>query len=221
VLKSILGHVSQFFYPSFCHICSEIIEVDYLVCGACSNDFAPLASYSMPLTKKYDLTICALSLYQEPFRSLLLQKNQNNGYCFKGLAKLVAYAMGLSSGSASFFVPIPLHWTRKLWRGYNQSEVLAESYSEVTGIPVLNCLARERKTVFQSALNKKERHDNVKNAFVVQRRYEKMLKHLLKDKNIVIVDDLVTTGATLREAGKILAQFQPASITALVVCRAL
>ena len=216
-----LSHISQFFYPSFCHICAEIIRPERLVCGECSIQFAPIATFSLPLAKDFAITVHALSRYQEPFRSLLLQKNRNHSYCFRGLARLVADAMQLDAESADYWVPIPLHWSRKLWRGYNQSEILADSYHEATGVPVLNCLSRTRRTVFQSLLGKKERQENVKNAFVVKRRYEKELELLIKGKNIIIVDDLVTTGATLREAGKLLLKYKPASIKALVVCRAL
>ena len=94
------------------------------------------------------------------------------------------------------FVPIPLFSGKLKKRGYNQSEILAKNLSRKFEIPVQNLLERTRDTKNQFKLSKIEREENMKSAF--------KLKSELKAHNIFLIDDIVTTGSTLKEAASIL-----------------
>ncbi|MFH1892692.1 MAG: ComF family protein [Candidatus Zixiibacteriota bacterium] len=99
--------------------------------------------------------------------------------------------------SVDWIVPIPLHWTRRRQRGFNQSELIANSLGEKLGLPVsLRVLERVRRTLDQTGLNAKERVENMRGAFATCSRID------LSGRTILLVDDVTTTGATLNEAAK-------------------
>ncbi len=104
-------------------------------------------------------------------------------------------------GKWDFLVPIPLFWQKKNWRGFNQAEILAEEVGEKLGLKVKKILRRVRKTEQQAKIKgKKERLKNVRGVFEVRGEERK----LLKGKRILLVDDVFTSGATMKEAGRIL-----------------
>lgn len=101
----------------------------------------------------------------------------------------------------AMFVPIPLHASRLRKRGYNQSNVLARSLGNRLQIPVLDCLERIKKTKTQVGLSQAERQENSKDAFAITKKHAAMLSHI---DQIFLIDDVVTSGSTLKEAAKVL-----------------
>lgn len=106
------------------------------------------------------------------------------------------------------FVPIPLHTSRLKWRGYNQSRTIAEALSQCSGSPVVRLLNRSLKTQTQVGKSQKERHTNLQRAFTLN---FDLARSLTGAKQIVLVDDVVTTGSTLIEAAAILQRRFPFS----------
>lgn len=91
-----------------------------------------------------------------------------------------------------YLIPVPLHPKRQRKRGYNQSEMIANGISETTGIPVATqFLIRSVNTATQTRKSKDERYENVKDIFELHHAEE------LVGKNVLIIDDVLTTGATL------------------------
>lgn len=99
--------------------------------------------------------------------------------------------------NADVLMPVPLFWWKKIRRGYNQAELLAQTISQETGIPIQNVLTRVKNTKTQTRLSENERCDNVKNAFTVQ-------TNDIKDKKVLLIDDVLTTGATIQECARVL-----------------
>lgn len=98
-----------------------------------------------------------------------------------------------------YLAPVPLHSSRERERGYNQSKVLAEEISEKISLPLLDkVLLRKKNTRDQTNLNLEEREKNVKDAFIVKNN------SMLRGKGVLLVDDVMTTGATLRECSRVL-----------------
>lgn len=113
-------------------------------------------------------------------------------------------------------VPVPLTEKKKKWRGFNQAEEIARELSRFLGIPlVLDCLIKIKETKNQVDLTEKERRKNIKNAFFVKNK-EKIL-----NKEIVLVDDVFTTGSTLEECARVLKESGVKKAIGIVVAKAL
>ena len=118
------------------------------------------------------------------------------GYHFGRLAAMEMQYADFFDG-IDVIVPIPLHPKRLRERGYNQSEYIARGISEVTGLPIDTIhVTRERNTPKQALQRGEERKHNVNNAFAVNHPEQFYHKHIL------VVDDLVTTGETMRSCLK-------------------
>lgn len=99
-------------------------------------------------------------------------------------------------------VPVPLHWTRRWKRGYNQAEVISEAVAEALGIPVCGrALVRAKRTRTQTRLGMEGKAVNVSGAFRVNPKFASRLK---KCRHIIILDDVFTTGSTIAECSRAL-----------------
>ena len=109
-------------------------------------------------------------------------------------------------------VPVPLHKTRRRFRGFNQSEILASSIAEKLKLTQKNLLLqRSKNTSPQTSLNRKERKQNIVGAITAEQ------KDYLKGKNILLIDDIATTGSTLNECAKVLKSHGAKAVWALVL----
>lgn len=112
-------------------------------------------------------------------------------------------------------IPMPLHPKRLRERGYNQSEYIARGISDYTGIPVDNThVERVRNTPKQALQAGEERKHNVADAFTVN--HPEQLYH----KHILVVDDLITTGETMRSCLKAMKRFRGATFSVFALCKA-
>lgn len=118
------------------------------------------------------------------------------------LTEIIVQFLGeaaVSFGSQSLIVPVPLHPVKRLERGFNQTEILAESLGKVLAVKVsTGVLVKLVDNPSQTLYKLKERGKNVKGVFGV----EKERKILLKNRDVVIVDDVFTSGATMRECAR-------------------
>jgi ComF family protein len=98
----------------------------------------------------------------------------------------------------SIITPVPLSKRRLHWRGFNQAEIIAQEISKIQKIPINNVLAKIAETGVQAELPQKQRQSNIKNAFAIINR------ETVKNKDILLVDDVITTGATINECARVL-----------------
>ena len=112
---------------------------------------------------------------------------------------------------ADVLVPVPLHFLRHFGRGFNQAEMIARQITRDTGKPVVLAVSRVRHTPSQTQLTKQERRNNVRKAFRLLR------PDAIRGKHLVLIDDVMTTGATLQTVARTLRPARPASISALVL----
>lgn len=116
-------------------------------------------------------------------------------------------------GQFSAIIPIPLHKKRYLERGFNQAELLAESWGRHLGVPILpKALVRSRQTKMQVGLSGIERRSNLQGAFALRQPLECL-------ERVILIDDVFTTGSTLEEAGRVLRSVGVREVWGAVVAR--
>lgn len=190
-----------------CHRCATRVDALFirpdLTCGSCLRD--PPAFYAAR----------AGLVYAETGRSLILGLKHGGR---RANAKLLARYMvsALPQVPASTLLPIPLHESRLRTRGFNQALVLAEEVGRLLGYPVQrHTLRRTRATPSQGEQTAKGRHRNVAGAFRLHDPQP------IKDKHLILIDDVITSGATVRAAARVLEKAGAASILVLAAARAL
>ena len=117
---------------------------------------------------------------------------------------------------ADLLMPVPLHWTRLFIRRFNQSALLAQAIHAAGGPPVAaDWLVRCRRTPSQGRLNPAARTRNVRGAFALARGRD------VRGKRVVVIDDVLTTGATVEECARVLRRAGARSVGVLTLARAL
>jgi ComF family protein len=135
----------------------------------------------------------------EPVRTLIHQFKYKKHMCLATpLGSLLANLLYQKTISEiDFVVPVPLHWKKKQERGFNQSELMAKKICKKLSIPIsVNNLHRVKNTLSQTQLSRLQRQQNVKDAFKVKNSEQ------LFQKNVLLVDDVLTTGMTASECAK-------------------
>lgn len=118
-------------------------------------------------------------------------KFNNKPYLSRTLGKFLAKLYEETGWEVDLVVPVPMTAARKKWRGYNQAELLAEEFCATTGLPInTESLIKIKDTDEQKELSMQDRQKNIRDAFGVSDKYA------IKGKNILIIDDVMTTGAT-------------------------
>ncbi len=179
--------------PPYCERCGRPLpSPDIKVCHTCITEQHP-CSYIRGASPYDGITENLI---------ILLKYNGKRGTA-KTLGKLMTRVISKEDTytNCEIIVPVPLHRTRKRERGYNQAELLGEKLSAELNLPLIsNALIRMRATPSQTKLPSEKRQKNVKDAFAVNKR----TAELIKDKTVLLVDDVMTTGATLNECARTL-----------------
>ena len=140
-----------------------------------------------------------------------------------------------------YLTPAPLHWMRQRWRGFNQSQVLTESLAKELGLEFADVLTRKKFTKTQKNLKKEQRIKNMESAFILKSPLPPItpLSPLMPinstafpaaddtqprlspihNQNFILIDDVTTTGSTLREAAKVLKRNGAQKVFCLTVAR--
>jgi ComF family protein len=138
----------------------------------------------------------------------------------RDLAEVAAAEAAERAGGWDLVVPVPLHWRRRWRRGYNQAERIARPLARLLGAPCAELLRRRRATRPQTGLARGERLANPRGAFTLRagpmgrRRCRR-----LEGGRVLLVDDVVTTGATLRAAAEVLRRAGTREVVALAAAR--
>ncbi|MDT8439885.1 MAG: ComF family protein [Wenzhouxiangellaceae bacterium] len=228
--------MSSGLWPPRCVVCALAVDdrsaESEILCATCA-ELLPIASgrcarCTLPLAR--DVDVCgrclqrppafdaayAAWLYQLPV-SALVQRFKFHGALAEGRVLAEGMAARLAEQAAprpQLLVPVPLHWRRRWRRGYNQSELLCRDLSaRLGGLPWAPLLTRLRPTPVQSALPASRRRGNVRDAFSLQ-RMPPGLDH------VALVDDVMTTGATLDECARVLKRAGVGRVDVWVAARA-
>jgi ComF family protein len=231
--RFLLKSIADFVYPPVCYGCDSEIE-EGLVCEGCrialfTHELAVCPTCGRPCTRTAETCgqcdtafhlsrARALGLYVPPFDQLVQAfkysgKTKVGELLGRALASLVQQDEVLSA--ADVVCPIPLHPARLRERGFNQSLLLAAAISMSSGIPLADCLTRPKNTPTQTRKTKPEdRQKNLAGAFRL--RFDARVG----GKKVLLVDDVMTTGATLDQAARELLKGGAASVLGVVVAAA-
>ena len=203
---SLLSDIFNTIFPATCACCGEVlVDGEKQICVNCISNleetsFSPIPDNHTERTLLGRIHICAATAIYRYGKSNTTRKvvhamkfHNNPELCI-----IMGRQMGLRLlGSGRFddvdlLVPVPLHWFRRIKRGYNQSELLCRGIAEVMPRPICtDAIVRHRYTKKQSRSKAKKRFVNVEGAFRVRE------PAMLEGKHILLVDDVLTTGATL------------------------
>jgi len=201
--------------PPCCAYCKDYLDKRAVFCAPCEEKLQPVVSIMMPVTATKSVKVFAAAAYKEPIKTLIMAKSWSDHVASIHLAHIIWDHTDLKSVKFDYVVPVPLHWARFAKRGFNQAQEIAHVLAKKSGTVCVSLLKRHKRTPFQSVLKSSQRMANVADAFVLN----KIDASVYKDKHLVLVDDLLTTGSTIRAAAKILLELKPASITVVVACR--
>lgn len=206
----------KLFAPPFCAQCRIFLEERTPLCVDCLATLKKVVSKTLPLSGNKQIIVHALGEYADPLITFIRAKNRGTPAGSRQLAELMFSSGMLDSLDFDIIVPVPMHWTKRIRRGFNQAEEIASYLAKKTGKPSLSLLVKKRKTADQASLKKEERLTNLRNAFQVSNFFNHKNR---ADKKILLVDDVMTTGSTLIFCAEALRQYNPALITALVGAR--
>ncbi|WP_255325692.1 MULTISPECIES: ComF family protein [unclassified Thioalkalivibrio] len=232
-LRALSAWAARALYPDHCGLCLAPLPEGGAICPACRKDLvrvevpcpgcaAPLpATVACPACQRRPPAVDALRApwaYAWPLdRVLLAYKRSGHARAERILVDLAAQAArerrDASTPLPTRVVPVPLHPSRLRERGFNQCEPLAQRVSEELGLPLdTGCVLRVRATPSQQTLSGPQRRRNLRDAFAV--------KMALAGERVLLVDDVVTTGATLDALARALRAAGAASVEGLALARA-
>lgn len=170
-------------------------------CGACQNRAPPVATTIAPLLYAFPV--------DAGLKAFKFRRKLHYGPMF---AHLLLHALSDVRDDIDALLPVPLHWRRLAARGFNQAAELATPLARSMGLPILGNVIRHRPTELQTGLSARARDRNLKHAFRVKRP--------VRARHVLIVDDVVTTGATTRHLATELLRNGAERVSVAAVARA-
>jgi len=232
--KKIQNFVLNLLYPQFCFNCGR--EGSYL-CEDCKSTLEILQSHqkyssqkgeenkfsSSPFAVARDLKDLYFAL---PYQNLLI-KNLIQKFKYQPFVRelaipltslIITHFQLIEKSPTEFFdfilIPVPLEKRKLKWRGFNQAEEIGKELSKFLKISLLNnVLAKIKETPSQVELSDEERKENIKGVFLVKD------EELIKNRKILLIDDIYTTGATMEECARVLKTAGAKEIIGIVVAR--
>lgn len=208
--KTLTSAIADLAMPRVCVVCGRaLMPGEHHICLECLADFPRTRLSAMarnPMADLYNGKIeagsyqyaTALFYYSSdsPYRKITQALKYHRDF---GAGRMFARMLGEEIKTSNVYkdvdlvVPVPLHWTRKIKRGYNQADVIAKEVAMCLGVRLdTKALKRTRRTGSQVRLTGEERERNVSGAFRVRKK-----ENIAGSRHILIVDDVYTTGATL------------------------
>ena len=239
-ITSITKLAELIFFPSFCELCSSLLELpeEKIICQSCWERMIPFTgSHCLCCGRFFEAGVephlCQDCVQKRPpfschrsygrYRgqlkdAILLYKYRRFQILGRDFARIIHRALGKDEDiwwKADFIVPVPLHPKRQKKRGFNQAQVIAQELAKLKGVEVADdVLAKVKNTPPQTCLELEERAENVSDAFSA------VNKRKIRRKVVILVDDVFTTGSTLNECSSVLKKSGVGEVRALTLAQA-
>jgi len=208
----LLSATLDFFLPRYCPGCNKKLEInEKVVCPDCLGSIKKIDNERL---REEDQRKFASDRIVSGFTSLFIfEKDKELQHIIHSLKYDKRFSVGIFLGhllsvhlknlvddwQIDFITPVPLHHLKKAERGYNQSKYIAKGLSKELSVPINSrVLKRTRYTESQTTLNQQQRQENIAEAFKAKN------KNIIEGKTFLLVDDVITTGATISECGRVL-----------------
>ena len=235
---SLLGAIASLLYPASCTICAASVETGEYLCSECDNQVSRIvppfcAKCSEPfdgaITSEFACANCAhrkihfeaaVAAYRARgiVRHVMLNFKYGRQMHLRHLvARWLVAALDderIRERRFDAIVPVPLHPARQRERGFNQAELLAQWVSNHIAVPLRPALQRVRYTTTQTAFDRAERMQNLRDAFRLRKNTD------VRRLRVLLIDDILTTGSTLSECARVLKQGGAQSVYAATAARA-
>lgn len=197
--------------PGGCVFCGAGLDISVApVCGGCHGDLP----WTTPRFELPPFVFAAAPLeYAFPVDAAIKAMKFRRKLCYApAFSSLLETTLHLLPGDVDALLPVPLHWRRQMMRGFNQAIEIARPLSRRTGISVVGQVTRNRATPYQSGLAAAHRRRNLKGAF--------SMRGELNARHVLIVDDVITTGATCRELATLVLEAGVEKVSVLAIAKA-
>ncbi len=203
IFKNLYEKIISLLYPNNCPYCQKIISGDSFCCALCreriKNETDIRFIFSINENKS---CYCISPLKYNGLVRKAVMRFKFNGFksYVKEFAERTVFEINKNFGDLKFdyVTAVPLSSKRKISRGYNQAEWLACEISDMLGVEFKNLLLKNKDNFPQHELNFQDRSENVKGVYGI------LSKCSIKNKTILLCDDIITTGNTLKECARIL-----------------
>ena len=199
--------------PLRCVFCgARSVGAERRICAGCHAELPWGDAPSVRASGGLDSEIAPLSYAFPVDAALKAFKYRRRLYYAPAIAELLIAAAYLLPTDIDAVLPVPLHWRRQWWRGFNQAYEIGKPLARHLGQPMLSNVVRRRATPTQSGLDAAQRARNLLGAFAVRGG--------IPYRHVLIVDDVITTGTTIRRLATVLKGAGVSRVSALAVARA-
>lgn len=240
MIKKATSRILDLIYPASCHLCECSLTDGRHLCNNCELELLPIeppfctrcgecydgeinTAFICPnchqLDFHFDFAIAALHSDGGGRELVHDFKYMRQIHLAAELARLMTTALKDSRFhpylTEGILVPVPLHWMRQRKRRFNQAEEIGKKLSKRTGLSLIRALKRIRNTNTQTRFSRAKRLENLNSAFSISKR----MKRKIQDQNIILIDDVFTTGSTANECAKVLIENGAQKVSVLTALR--
>lgn len=213
----LINHVINLIYPNVCGICDKISKED--LCKKCEIKLNEIAKFKIDKYKNKNFNKhIYIFRYEGNIKDRLINFKFNDKiYIYKAFVNFIIKNKKICRFLKNYdiIIPVPIHYKRKIKRGYNQSALIAKSIAQNNNLIeyVDNVLLKQKNNKPQSTKNKKDRQKNVIGAYYIKNEYK------IYNKKILLLDDIYTTGSTVNECAKMLKEHGAAIVDVITIAK--
>ena len=233
IIRNSLEGILDIIFPRKCLVCTTHSQNQSGICGKCFSKInfnnTPYCAicgkgFAIDICTDYICGVCTKQKPKYTKARFIIKYDENSRYLIGAFkyqdktilsdyfAKLLVSRYQYCLHDIDYIIPVPMHRLKRIYRLYNQTQYLATSVSKITTIPTkLTILKKDKITKSQASLKGIERKNNLKNSFAITNPDK------IKGKNILLIDDVITTGSTISECATMLTKAGAKSVVIFAI----